>query len=113
VKNKRNSYWKLVHNAGLWRFFCLSRHNTSTAASVVNVVRQSQVCHTERPPMITTRWPWRKAPRRSSATAELVVTICCVYQFYFSDLLRSADLPSVLWHCWLDGRKGIPGDSGL
>ena len=41
--------------------FLLFYHGMLITTSAVNLVRQSQVYHNERPPLFTTRWPWHKA----------------------------------------------------
>jgi len=62
------------HSRFLCRFLHF-RHSTSTITSAVNLVQPSQGYHTERPPLLTTRWPWRITFRRPSATAEPLVLI--------------------------------------
>ena len=41
--------------------------------------------------------------RRDEAQHREVSILYCIFQYAFSALI----LPSVLWRCWLDGRKGI------
>ena len=53
----------------LWTFL-LFRYCTSTVVSVINVVRPSLVYHTQHLSLFTTRRPWRRASRSSSATVE-------------------------------------------
>jgi len=84
TKNKGTSIWNFVPNSERSRFFCFFRHGTSTVASAVNLVRPSQVYHTERSSLFTTRWSWR---RGSSATADT----CSVF-LWTQTLIDCSDL---------------------
>jgi len=49
--------------------FLFFRRSTTTVASVIDLIRPSQVYHTERSTLFTTRWAWRG----SSTAAEFFV----------------------------------------
>jgi len=53
--NKDSSVWNLSPGSSTWPIFLLFRHSTLIVASVTNFVRPSQVHHTERPRLFTTR----------------------------------------------------------
>jgi len=57
-------------------------------ASVVNLVRPSQVNHTQHPPLFTTRWSmWRR-----TATAEISVYVCSAYCLFLNIYGASSEL---------------------
>jgi len=64
--------WKLGH------FRQITRYNskTSIVAGVVNLV-QSQVCHSERPPLFAAHLPWYSASRKFVSNGWRL--FCCVY----------------------------------
>jgi len=61
ISQKQGSLWNVFSNSELSRFFCFFCRGMLTFACVFSLVRPSQVCHTERPPLFTTRW--RRAVR--------------------------------------------------
>jgi len=70
AKNKLTSFWILFQTTLNLADFSAKSPGRLTVARVFNLVQLSQVYQTGRPPLSTTRWPWRRASRGSSAIAE-------------------------------------------
>jgi len=73
------------------RTSALFRQGTSTVVSIVNLVPFSQVHHKKRLSLFTTRWPWYRSSRDSSAIVDCHIrkqtTLSCyirlLYLLYF------------------------------
>jgi len=69
--NTTHALCNLVLNTELSRFSAFFHNGMSTVAGVVNFVRPTAVCHTERrSPVFTTQRTWRSASRGASAAAK-------------------------------------------
>ena len=71
LKNKGTSAWNLSQTLNLVHFYDAFSPRHTDCRKCCQLRSIVQVNHTERPHIFTTRSPWRRALRGSSATAEL------------------------------------------
>ena len=101
---------QLVCNSSVASVWCMVFLRTSTecAGIIVGTIVNSSFLYTRWIPVSSTQWckvpmiMWYK-----------LLKIKCLKLYFLNHSSLCCDLPSVLWRCWLGGRKGIRPGGGV